>query len=115
PLEKLIAAVGESNQDVGGRVLEIAEHEHFIRGRGYVAATEDLEKVVIGLGDGGVPIRVVDVATVSLGPAMQRGQADLNGEGITVGGIVVMRYGENALEVIDLVKERIEVLQASLP
>jgi copper/silver efflux system protein len=115
PLDKLIAAVGESNQDVGGRVLEIAEHEHFIRGRGYVAATEDLEKVVIGLGDGGVPIRVVDVATVSLGPAMQRGQADLNGEGITVGGIVVMRYGENALEVIDLVKERIEVLQASLP
>src|SRR5690606_16713848 len=71
PLDKVIAAVGESNQDVGGRVLEIAEHEHFIRGRGYVESVEDLEKVVIGLGDGGVPIRVVDVATVSLGPAMQ--------------------------------------------
>ena len=115
PLDKVIAAVGESNQDVGGRVLEIAEHEHFIRGRGYVGSVRDLEKVVIGLGDGGVPIRVVDVATVSLGPAIQRGQADLNGEGITVGGIVVMRYGENALEVIKRVKERIEVLEASLP
>ena len=115
PLEKVIATVGESNQDVGGRVLEIAEHEHFIRGRGYVDSVEDLEKVVIGLGDGGVPIRVADVATVSLGPAMQRGQADLNGEGITVGGIVVMRYGENALDVINRVKERIEVLETSLP
>jgi Cu(I)/Ag(I) efflux system membrane protein CusA/SilA len=115
PLDKVIAAVGESNQDVGGRVLEIAGHEQFIRGRGYVDSVEDLEKVVIGLGDGGVPIRVADVASVSLGPAMQRGQADLNGEGITVGGIVVMRYGENALEVIDRVKERIEVLERSLP
>ena len=115
PLDRVIAAVGESNADVGGRVLEIAEHEHFIRGRGYVDSIEDLERVVIGLGDGGVPIRLVDVATVSLGPAMQRGQAELNGEGITVGGIVVMRYGENALEVIDRVKERIDSLETSLP
>jgi len=115
PLDRVIATVGESNADVGGRVLEIAEHEHFIRGRGYVDSIEDLEQVVIGLGDGGVPIRVVDVAAVSLGPAMQRGQAELNGEGITVGGIVVMRYGENALEVIDRVKERIESLETSLP
>lgn len=115
PLDEVIAAVGESNRDVGGRVLEIAEHEHFIRGRGYVDSVVDIEQAVIGLGDGGVPIRVADVANVSLGPAMQRGQADLNGEGITVGGIVVMRYGENALEVIERVKERIEVLEASLP
>ena len=115
PLTKVVAAVGESNSDVGGRVLEIAGHEHFIRGRGYVDSIEDLEKAVIGLGGGGVPIRVADVASVSLGPAMQRGQADLNGEGITVGGIVVMRYGENALEVIERVEERIEVLRASLP
>jgi Cu(I)/Ag(I) efflux system membrane protein CusA/SilA len=115
PLAKVIDAVRESNNDVGGRVLEVAGHEQFIRGRGYVKSVEDLEKVVIGLGDGGVPIRVADVASVSLGPAMARGQADLNGEGITVGGIVVMRYGENALDVIDRVKERLDVLRGSLP
>lgn len=115
PLQKVISAVRASNNDVGGRVLEIAGHEQFIRGRGYVKSVEDLEKVVLGVAEGGIPIRVEDVATVSLGPAMQRGQADLNGEGITVGGIVVMRYGENALDVIDRVKERIDVLSMSLP
>jgi Cu(I)/Ag(I) efflux system membrane protein CusA/SilA len=115
PLGKVMAAVRASNNDVGGRVLEIAGHEQFIRGRGYVASVGDLEQVVIGLGDGGVPIRVADVASVSLGPAITRGQADLNGEGITVGGIVVMRYGENALDVIDRVQARIDVLRDSLP
>jgi Cu(I)/Ag(I) efflux system membrane protein CusA/SilA len=115
PLQKVINAVRKSNSDVGGRVLEIAGHEQFIRGRGYVKSVADLEEVVIGLGDGGVPIRVADVANVSLGAALQRGQADLNGEGITVGGIVVMRYGENALDVINRVKDRIEVLKTSLP
>ena len=115
PLQKVINAVRKSNSDVGGRVLEIAGHEQFIRGRGYVKSVSDLEEVVIGLGDGGVPIRVADVANVSLGAALQRGQADLNGEGITVGGIVVMRYGENALDVINRVKDRIEVLKTSLP
>ncbi len=114
-LGKVMAAVRASNNDVGGRVLEIAGHEHFIRGRGYVKSVGDLEKVVIGLGGGGVPIRVADVATVSLGPAMARGQADLNGEGVTVGGIVVMRYGEDALEVINRIKARIDVLRDSLP
>jgi Cu(I)/Ag(I) efflux system membrane protein CusA/SilA len=75
PLGKVMAAVRASNNDVGGRVLEIAGHEQFIRGRGYVASVGDLEQVVIGLGDGGVPIRVADVASVSLGPAITRGQA----------------------------------------
>ncbi|MGE0624770.1 MAG: efflux RND transporter permease subunit [Pseudomonadales bacterium] len=115
PLQKVMDAVRASNNDVGGRVLEVAGHEQFIRGRGYVKSVDDLEKVVIGLGDGGVPIRVADVASVSLGPVMARGQADLNGEGITVGGVVVMRYGENALDVIDRVKQRLDVLRASLP
>jgi len=115
PLDKVMEAVRASNNDVGGRVLEVAGHEQFIRGRGYVKSIGDLEKVVIGVGDGGVPIRVTDVASVSLGPALMRGQADLNGEGVTVGGIVVMRYGENALDVIDRVKARIDVLRASLP
>ncbi len=114
-LKEVINAVRESNNDVGGRVLEIAGHEHFIRGRGYVKSVADLEEVVIGVVDGGIPIRVVDVASVSLGPALQRGQADLDGEGIAVGGIVVMRYGENALDVINRVKDRIEVLKTSLP
>lgn len=114
-LDKLAGAVRDSNMDVGGRVLEIAGHEQFIRGRGYVKSVADIEEVVIGLGDGGVPVRVADVADVSLGPAMQRGQADLDGEGVTVGGIVVMRYGQNALDVIDRVKERLDVVRESLP
>jgi Cu(I)/Ag(I) efflux system membrane protein CusA/SilA len=115
PLNKVTAAVRNSNNDVGGRVIEIAGHEQFIRGRGYVKSVKDLEEIVLGTGSGGVPIRIADVATVSLGPALQRGQADLNGEGVTVGGIVVMRYGENALTVIDSVKERIKQLQTSFP
>ncbi len=115
PLHKVMTAVRASNNDVGGRVLEIAGHEQFIRGRGYVKSSSDLEEVVIGVGDGGIPIRVADVASVSLGPALQRGQADLDGEGITVGGIVIMRYGENALDVINRVKDRIEDLKTSLP
>ena len=114
-LPKVISAVRASNNDVGGRVLEVAGHEQFIRGRGYVKSVEDLEQVVLATGEGGVPVRVADVATVSLGPALQRGQADLDGEGVTVGGIVVMRYGENALDVIDRVKSRIEQLRESLP
>ena len=114
-LKRLTAAVRESNSDVGGRVLEISGHEHFVRGRGYVQSVADLEEVVLGADSNGIPIRVADVATVSLGPALQRGQADLNGEGITVGGIVVMRYGENALAVINRVKERISEIQPGLP
>jgi len=115
PLQKLTAAVRSSNNDVGGRVLEISGHEQFVRGRGYVQSVADLEEVVLGADANGIPIRVADVASVSLGPALQRGQADLNGEGVTVGGIVVMRYGENALAVIDRVKERIQEIQPGLP
>ncbi|MGH6913993.1 MAG: efflux RND transporter permease subunit, partial [Geminicoccales bacterium] len=114
-LQEVAQAVRESNNDVGGRVLEIAGHEHFIRGRGYIDSVEDLEQVVLGLGNGGVPIRVADVATLSLGPAMQRGQADLNGEGFVVGGIVIMRYGGNALEVIERIEQRLEEIESSLP
>src|SRR5690606_3358305 len=113
--QRVVEAVRASNNDVGGRVLEIAGHEQFIRGRGYVQSVEDLEEVVLHVDEGGVPVRVADVATASLGPALQRGQADLDGEGVTVGGIVVMRYGENALAVIERVKTRIEELRGSLP
>ena len=115
PLNRVTAAVRASNNDVGGRVLEISGHEQFVRGRGYVQSVADLEEVVLGVDSNGIPIRVADVANVSLGPALQRGQADLNGEGVTVGGIVVMRYGENALAVIERVKKRIQEIQPGLP
>ena len=114
-LQKVIESVRRSNNEVGGRVLEISGHEQFIRGRGYVKSTADLEKVVLGTNADGVPIRVADVASVSLGPALQRGASELNGEGLTVGGIVVMRYGENALNVIERVKQRLQEVQGSLP
>ncbi|RZO84310.1 MAG: efflux RND transporter permease subunit [Oceanococcus sp.] len=114
-LKRVVEAVRRSNNDVGGRVLEISGHEQFVRGRGYVKSTADLEKVVLGVSDNGVPIRVADVATVSLGPGLQRGSAELNGEGLAVGGIVVMRYGENALNVIERVKSRLAEVATSLP
>lgn len=114
-LPKVIEAIRRSNNDVGGRVLEIAGHEHFIRGRGYLKSKADLETVVIGVEANHVPITLSQVADVTLGPAMQRGLAELDGEGQTVGGIVVMRYGENALEVIDRVKQRLKDVQAGLP
>lgn len=115
PLKRVVEAVKDSNDDVGGRILEIAGHEQFIRGRGYVKSTDDLEKVVLKTTEGGVPITVADVGDVALGPAMQRGQAELDGEGVTVGGIVVMRYGENALEVIEKVKQRLDEIRPGLP
>ncbi|MCO6442058.1 MAG: efflux RND transporter permease subunit [Nitrococcus mobilis] len=115
PLERVVEAVRASNNDVGGRLLEVAGYEHFIRGRGYVDSTEDLEKVVLKTTDGGVPITIANVGTVALGPAMQRGQAELDGQGVTVGGIVVMRYGENALDVIQRVKQRLDEIRPGLP
>jgi len=115
PLQKVAQTIRRSNNDVGGRVLEITGHEHFIRGRGYIQSTEDIEKISLGMGKNGIPITVRDVANVSLGPAMRRGVAELDGEGETVGGIVIMRYGEDALSVIERVKQRIESAQAGLP
>ena len=115
PLARVIEAVRRSNSEVGGRVLEIAGHEHFIRGRGYVDAPDDIGKAVLAVNDNGVPIRVADVAEVRLGPAMQRGAAELDGRGLTVGGIVVMRYGENALDVIERVKTRLDEVRPGLP
>ena len=108
-------AVRRSNEDVGGRVLEIAEHEHVVRGRGYVKSVEDLEHVPLAVDERGAPVTVRDVGTVTIGPDMRRGVAELNGEGEVVGGIVVMRYGEDALGVIDAVKERLAAVRDSLP
>jgi Cu(I)/Ag(I) efflux system membrane protein CusA/SilA len=112
---EVIAAIRRSNEDVGGRVIEIAGHEHVIRGRGYIKKKEDLELVPLRVGSGGVPIFVRDVADVSLGPDIRRGLVELDGKGEVAGGIVVMRYGENALDVIDAVKARLAEVDKSLP
>ncbi len=114
-LQKVATAIRRSNNDVGGRVLEIAGHEQFIRGRGYIKSVTDIEKIAIGVSQAGVPISVRDVAQVSLGPAMRRGLAELDGEGETVGGTVIMRYGEDALSVIGRVKQRLDEVRDALP
>ncbi len=114
-VNQVVRAVRRSNNDVGGRVLEISGHEHFIRGCGYIQSTEDLENIPLRVSGRGVPVLLREVATVQLGPDMRRGLAELNGEGETVGGIVVMRYGENALKVINAVKERLGEIEHSLP
>ena len=114
-LDQVIRAVRGANAEVGGRVLEIAGHEHMVRGRGYVEDVDDIAGAPIRVDDDGTPIFVRDVAEVSLGPELRRGVAELNGEGETVGGIVVMRYGENALSVIQRVEERLEAVRAGLP
>jgi Cu(I)/Ag(I) efflux system membrane protein CusA/SilA len=103
-------AVSEANSEVGARVLELAGREYVLRGRGYVGSLDDIESSVVTIGAGGTPIRVGDVARVSFGPDIRRGAADWNGQGEVVGGIVVMRDGSNALEVIDAVKQRIAEL-----
>jgi Cu(I)/Ag(I) efflux system membrane protein CusA/SilA len=113
-MDEVVRAVRESNQEVGGRVIEIAGHEHVIRGRGYVKAPDDIGRSPIKVVNG-TPIRVRDVANVSLGPDIRRGLTELNGEGEVAGGVVIMRYGENALTVIDAVKERLKEIASSLP
>jgi len=114
PLAKLKDAIRMSNQDVGGRVIEMAETEYMVRGLGYIKSLEDVEDIAVGT-DKGTPIRIKDVAEVRLGPDMRRGLAEGNGQGEVVGGIVVMRFGENARAVIDRVKVKLEELKAGLP
>ncbi|HSB61669.1 MAG TPA: efflux RND transporter permease subunit, partial [Vicinamibacteria bacterium] len=108
-------AVRESNNEVGGRLLEFAGREYMVRGRGYVGSREHLEKVVLKTDALGTPVLLRDVATVALGPEIRRGVSDLDGLGDVVSGIVVMRHGENAREVIRRVKERLEEVKPSLP
>jgi copper/silver efflux system protein len=115
PLGRVIQAAREANQDVGGRALEISGHEQMIRGRGYVRSVADLEYAPLKVSESGTPVYIKDVAEVNLGPDLRRGIAELDGKGETVGGIVVMRYGQNALNVIEAVKERLKDVQRSLP
>lgn len=114
PLDAVIEAVRKGNSDVGGRLVELSGREYMVRGRGYVKSIEDLEKLVLKAVNG-TPITVKDVATVALGPEMRRGIADYNGEGDVVGGIVVMRQGENALNVVERVKAKLAEIKPSLP
>src|SRR5262249_43563861 len=111
----VIDAIKISNQTVQGRLLEFAGREYMVRGRGYLTSVEDIENVSLGANKRGTPVRVRDVAQVRLGPDIRRGVAELDGRGEAVGGIVVMRFGENALRVIDGVKAKLEEVQHSLP
>lgn len=116
PLQKVKMAIQQSNNDVGGRLLEISEMEFMVRALGYIKSKEDLESIVIGVQpNSGSPIYLKDVANIDIGPELRRGIAEWNGEGETVGGIIVLRYGENALAVIKKVKERLNELKKSLP
>jgi copper/silver efflux system protein len=115
PLKMLIEAIRRSNNDVGGRVIEANEREYMVRGRGYIQSLDDIRHIPLGTDRQGTPITVQDVARVTIGPDMRRGIAELDGTGETVGGIVVMRYGENALAVIDRVKEKLKEVTPSLP
>jgi Cu(I)/Ag(I) efflux system membrane protein CusA/SilA len=108
-------AVRDSNNEVGGRLLEFSGKEYMVRGRGYVRSKEDLEKIVLKTDEKGTPVLLRDVGTVSLGPEMRRGVSDLDGMGDAVSGIVVMRHGENAREVIARVKARLREVEPSLP
>ena len=108
-------AIRASNGDVGGRIVEMSEREYFVRGRGYVGSERDLESVVVRTGEDGTPLRVGDVGSVRMGGEIRRGAVDWNGTGDVVSGIVVMRYGENALDVIGRVEARLSEIRDSLP
>jgi len=108
-------AIKRSNADIGGKLLEQAETEFMVRGRGYVTSVEDLERVAVGASESGTPILLQNIATVSLGPELRRGLTDLDGEGETAAGVVIMRFGENALETIRNIKEKLEELEKTLP
>jgi Cu(I)/Ag(I) efflux system membrane protein CusA/SilA len=115
PLKTVVDAVRMSNNDVGGRSLELSGAEYMVRGRGYVKSIADLEKISAGMTERGTPVFLRDIAQISLGPDMRRGIAELDGKGEVVGGIVVMRYGENALNLIERVKAKIKAIEPSLP
>jgi Cu(I)/Ag(I) efflux system membrane protein CusA/SilA len=115
PLENVITAIRRSNNDVGGRVIEFATTEYFVRGRGYIKSVEDIEIIPVKVTKHGTPVYIRDIANVQIGPDIRRGVAELDGKGETVGGIVIMRYGENALEVISKVKQKLEDIKPSLP
>lgn len=115
PLSAVRTAIERGNQESGGRVIEMAEAEYMIRASGYIEGIEDLEAIPLTVTETGTPILLSDVADITLGPELRRGIGELNGEGEAVGGVVVMRYGENARATIQRVEDRLEELSASLP
>jgi Cu(I)/Ag(I) efflux system membrane protein CusA/SilA len=115
PLSTVMQAIRRSNNDVGGRVVEYAEAEYMVEGIGYIEDVRDIEQVPVGVDDNGTPVLVRDIADVTLGPDIRRGAVQLDGDGDAVLGIIEMRYGNNALAVIDRVKERLESLKSGLP
>ena len=108
-------AVMRSNNDVGGKILEVSDAEYFVRGQGYIRSTKDIEEIVVGIGPNGVPVTIRSIGTVQLGGDIRRGSIEKDGKGQVVGGIVVMRYGENAKAVIDRVKQKIAEITPGLP
>src|SRR3954468_87323 len=114
-IAKVSEAVRAGNNDVGGRLIESGGAEYMVRGHGYAKSVQDLESIVLANTDNGTPIRVKDVGTVALGPDLRRGVSDLDGKGESVSGIVIMREGENALDVIERVKAKIEEIKPGLP
>ncbi|MBI4411839.1 MAG: efflux RND transporter permease subunit, partial [Deltaproteobacteria bacterium] len=116
PLMEVASAIRKGNNDVGGRLVEFSGREYMVRGRGYIKSVEDIENISVGVdAKTGTPILVKNLGDVTIGPDIRRGVADLDGQGDTVGGVVVMRSGENALNVINRVKKRIEETKSSLP
>src|SRR5262249_32121360 len=114
PIREVVDKIRMSNGDVGGKIFEVGSTEFYVRGRGYIKSLEDIEDIPLK-SQKGTPVYVKNVGTVHLGPDLRRGVADLNGEGEVVGGIVVMRYGENALHVIEGIKKKLEEIKPSLP
>jgi copper/silver efflux system protein len=115
PLSAVQTAIERGNQESGGRVIEMAEAEYMVRASGYIEGVEDLEAIPVSVTETGTPILLSDVADITIGPELRRGIGELNGEGEAVGGVVVMRYGENARATIQRVEDRLEELSASLP
>lgn len=115
PLSKVKQAIKRSNNDVGGRLIEMAETEYMVRSLGYIHSIDDLNTVPVGVDVNGTPIRLQDVAHVHIGPELRRGVAELNGEGEVAGGVVIMRFGENALATIQGVRTKLDELKRGLP
>ncbi len=115
PLQKVRRAIQRSNNDVGGKLVEMGETEFMVRGLGYIKSVQDLYDIALGVDQRGIPILLKNIATVKIGPELRRGIADFNGTGEAVGGVIIMRYGENALAVIENVKKKLKQLEAGLP
>jgi len=115
PLSLITQAIKAGNQEAGASVIEMAEAEYMVRANGYISSIDDLKTIPLKLNESGTPLLLGDVADIVLGPQMRRGVSELDGEGEVVGGIIVMRYSENAREVIAAVKDKLQTLQASLP